>query len=266
MAVSKVGQLEEERIGKYKVHPVAALFPLLEGDDFDDLVENIRAYGQKIPITVHEDVLLDGRNRLRACLALDMSPLVEQYNPRVNEEPGDWIVSMNIHRRNLDADKRATLWIEANDLMKALRQEAAARMQTGKSEDGTAGGRGRKKNPERNPAQGFRAPQTRDRIAATVGVSRDKVDQALAVKQHAPELLKEIKTGKIKLKDAARVARKRAVEQKPPRKTKPRKSRPVDLEKVLRREVAHFERTRASLPERMRDDFLQELIRTLERL
>jgi ParB-like chromosome segregation protein Spo0J len=56
----------EERIGKYRVHPVASMFPLLEGEEFEDLVESIRAYGQKIPITVHEGLLLDGRNRDRA--------------------------------------------------------------------------------------------------------------------------------------------------------------------------------------------------------
>ena len=30
-----------ERIGVYRVHPVASLFPLIEGEEFDELVENI---------------------------------------------------------------------------------------------------------------------------------------------------------------------------------------------------------------------------------
>jgi ParB-like chromosome segregation protein Spo0J len=70
-------QLEEERIGNYRVHPVASLFPLLEGQEFEELCEDIESVGQKVPIVVHEGMLLDGRNRLRACLKLGIEPIVE---------------------------------------------------------------------------------------------------------------------------------------------------------------------------------------------
>lgn len=41
-----------EVIGGYKVHPAASLFPLLEGEDFTDLVESIKTYGLMHPIIV----------------------------------------------------------------------------------------------------------------------------------------------------------------------------------------------------------------------
>ena len=47
-----------------KAHPYADIFPLLEGEPFDKLVADIKANGLMQPITIHEDMVLDGRNRL----------------------------------------------------------------------------------------------------------------------------------------------------------------------------------------------------------
>ena len=44
-------------------HPLAQLFPLMEGPAFEALVADIRANGLMNPITLCDDKLLDGRNR-----------------------------------------------------------------------------------------------------------------------------------------------------------------------------------------------------------
>ena len=55
-----------EVIYGYKVHPAASLFPLLEGDEFESLVLSIQTLGLINPIILHNGMLIDGRNRLRA--------------------------------------------------------------------------------------------------------------------------------------------------------------------------------------------------------
>ena len=54
---------------QYRVHPAAAVFPIMSGREFDELVEDVRVNGLREPVVVSSDQLIDGRNRVRACAA-----------------------------------------------------------------------------------------------------------------------------------------------------------------------------------------------------
>jgi ParB-like chromosome segregation protein Spo0J len=63
-------------------HPLADIFPLVEGAEFDELVADIKAHGLHEPIVLFEDKVLDGRNRLRACEAAGAACRFETYGRR----------------------------------------------------------------------------------------------------------------------------------------------------------------------------------------
>jgi hypothetical protein len=88
-----------------EVHPFAALFPMMTEDELADLAEDIRENGLLHPIVVDADgVLIDGRNRLRACEIAGVEPTIELLN---GHDAAAFIVSANLERRNLTKGQQA---------------------------------------------------------------------------------------------------------------------------------------------------------------
>ena len=87
-------------------HPLAELFPLMEGAAFDELVADIKAHGLHNPITLYETNILDGRNRERACEEAGVEPFYDSYD---GDDPLGFVVSQNVARRHLDDSQRAMI-------------------------------------------------------------------------------------------------------------------------------------------------------------
>jgi ParB-like chromosome segregation protein Spo0J len=148
----------------YPLHPVASLFPAMTPKDYADLKADIKANGQREPIWLHDDQVIDGRHRLRACEELGITPSLCTW--RGGSSLVAFVVSLNLHRRHLDASQRAAIGVEVEALLKA---ENEAKEKAGKGPDGS-GGRGRKKNPGASLPQGNgRAPKGTEEAAKTVG-------------------------------------------------------------------------------------------------
>lgn len=104
-------------------HPLANLFPLIEGQAFDDLVADIRANGIREPVVLWQGKILDGRNRYRAAVACGLmapngwqangrvSPinLTRQFMPQAEGDPLAFVLSLNLHRRHLTTSQRAMI-------------------------------------------------------------------------------------------------------------------------------------------------------------
>jgi hypothetical protein len=89
------------RLGSYEVHPFADAFPLIEGDEFAELVSDVKRNGLREPIVLTHDrkILVDGRNRLRACLAAGVDEVHRTLPDRYTEPMIlDLIVSVNLAR------------------------------------------------------------------------------------------------------------------------------------------------------------------------
>jgi hypothetical protein len=95
-----------------KFHPLADLFPLMEGAEFDALVADIDANGLQNPIVLYDGMILDGRNRYRACLKTSWE-IADGLNARDGtgwiDDPVAYVISANIHRRHLTAEQRREL-------------------------------------------------------------------------------------------------------------------------------------------------------------
>jgi hypothetical protein len=85
-------------------HPLADIFPLIEGAEFDQLVESIKASdGPRESVVVYEDMILDGRNRARACEAIGIEP---PYTPFKGDDPVAFVIDKNLRRRHLNESQR----------------------------------------------------------------------------------------------------------------------------------------------------------------
>lgn len=85
-------------------HPLADIFPMISGHEFDALCEDVSAHGVREPIVIYEGAILDGRNRYRAAIAAGVDCPMQMYE---GTDPAAYVVSLNIHRRHLTESQRA---------------------------------------------------------------------------------------------------------------------------------------------------------------
>jgi hypothetical protein len=85
-------------------HPIANIFPLMEGEAFAQFCDDIRENGLRESIVLYEGKILDGRNRYRACERAGVAPWKELYK---GDDPLGYVVSLNLQRRHLNESQRA---------------------------------------------------------------------------------------------------------------------------------------------------------------
>lgn len=161
-----------------KIHRLAKYFPVLEGEEFDLLVEDIKKNGQRETIKIIGDEILDGVNRYRACRKLDIEPRFEDVSA---EDPLAYVVSENIRRRHMTESQKAML---ATEMLPEFEEQAKERMRTSKP----GGGR------ETTRTDG-RKELARDDAAKHFGVSGPSVQRAKRIKEKAPEKVADIIKG-----------------------------------------------------------------------
>lgn len=186
------------------IHPAAELFPLMEGDEFDALVDSIRTQGLREPAWLTADgALLDGRNRVRACQDAGVKPDFRQYD---GDDPVQFVWDMNVNRRHLTATQTAVAGLKREEL-KQRAQKLVSRP-----------GRPRERT-EPPVAQLPRGTRTDQVLAKSLGVSTSTVKQVARVIEEAPDLVPDMESGKLSAKAAerevkTRLARKREVQRR----------------------------------------------------
>lgn len=156
-------------------HPLASLFQLTVGAAYTALVEDIRAHGLNRPVVLYQDMILDGRNRYRACLDADVPVRTITYD---GDDPWAFVRAENLLRRHSNESQRAM---------------GAARLATlGRGGDPNA----------------HRCALTQDEAADLFNVSRRSVQHARVVLDHAEqEIVDAVDAGLMTVKVAAALAK-----------------------------------------------------------
>jgi hypothetical protein len=156
-------------------HPLADIFPLMEGQEFDDLVADIKAHGLIEPIVLFQGQILDGRNRYRACEAVG-AKYSANHVIDVAFDPLSFVISRNLKRRHLNESQRAMI---------------AARLATLK--------RGDNQYSSEHPSI--------EGSSKLLNVGHASVERAKAVQKAAvPELIAAVDHGKVSVSAAADIA------------------------------------------------------------
>lgn len=161
-----------------KYHPLADVFPLIEGAEFDALVADVAKQGLLEAIVTLDGDILDGRNRYRACVAAGVEPHFEVFE---GADPVAFVVSKNVARRHLDESQRAL----AARKISSLKQGARLDLQ--------------------HSASLHEVSQAK--AAEILNVSERSVKTAGKVIDHgAPELVRAVEAGRVSVSAAADVA------------------------------------------------------------
>ncbi len=185
-------------------HPAAELFPLLNDTDLADLAADIEANGLLESIWYDTDgLLLDGRNRWRACQAANVEPTSRVYD---GDEPTSFVLSLNMQRRHLTTGQKAMVAVDALPLLEAEARERQSTMARKGYEDPD--------QPEQVCADLHTPPAGRstDKAAEAAGTSGRAVAQAKRVTTQAPDLAEQVRAGGLSLNAAEEQLKRRAAE------------------------------------------------------
>lgn len=175
----------------YESHPAADIFPMLGEEELAALAADIKANGQQEAILfVNEgrrELILDGRNRLLACLRAGVEPKFSIYE---GDDPIGRVVSLNMHRRHLTPSQRSMAAQRARALY-----DAAAKERQGTRTDQHCG-------------HVSTMSRARDEVGAVFGVSGRHVDRARRVMELCDEdTVKAVDHGDLTVTAALREAK-----------------------------------------------------------
>lgn len=189
------------KLGPYKVHPVAALFPMMDDTALAELTDDIKTHGLHQPIVLNHDetVIVDGRNRYQACRKLKLEPDFEVLSDEYTDDDlRDYVISANLKRRHLNTSQRSMV---ATALEKLIAATNPRGRRPGESSQTGEDIRERDYAAERTRMSATKA-------AAALDVSPRSVVRAKAIKRDAPDLVDKVLSRDMSLR-AADVERKR---------------------------------------------------------
>jgi len=206
-------------MNELKTHPAADAFPMMDAGRFAEVKADIAEKGQLEPITLCEGMILDGRNRHKACVELGIEPAFREWLGN----PWHFAWSMNGQRRDLaelqrgaikhicdrgSADYKERQAKRRKDIdADANRKRSEAAKDQPRSEDGNRMGQKQVVvQHEQQPAQDRAKSRAARAKEANVSTATQARVEALA--NNRPDLLEKVARGEIKGTEALRQMKK----------------------------------------------------------
>ena len=181
------------------------IFPEAKKEDFERLKADIEANGfdKSQPITTYEGEILDGWNRLKACQELEIAPVFTKFIGSAADAIA--FVMRTNKRRNLNSGQWATIAAEAEELMAAIAESVETARREKISETKKAAATPDKKLSD--VQKSHHADTTATKSAELFNTNRTYVNNAVKMKEAAPEVFEKVKAGTMTMQDGMKAVR-----------------------------------------------------------
>jgi hypothetical protein len=176
-------------------HKYAEIIPKMSEEQYAELKADIKLHGQRDPIVVLDNEIVDGVHRWKACRELKRPCLAVDWAGS-KDDLLDFVISRNVKRRHLTPSELAEVGFRLLPFCKA---RAKKRMSVG----GQKGGKNKNKGsaPALTPSSKKVKKSAIDEAAKMVGISGRTLQSFQKVVEEAPELVKHITAGHLDVKN-----------------------------------------------------------------
>lgn len=207
------------------------IFPEAKAEDYQRLKQDIELNGfdESQPVVLYDGDILDGWNRQKACDELGIAARYDHFNGD-DAEAIAYMMRTN-KRRNLNSGQWATIAVEAEELIAAIKDEVqknkggrpkrdqlvdaiSEAVKDGKIRPLSAGAmiEDFDRKEDRKPVQKIvpvkdTTKLTDHKTAQLFNTNRTYVKQAAKLKAEAPEVFEQVKAGTMRMTDAAKAVK-----------------------------------------------------------
>jgi ParB family chromosome partitioning protein len=182
--------------GEYTAHEAAEWFPMLDDDALAELSEDIARRGQDDPCVTWRGVLVDGRNRWRACEMAGVVPATEERDFEDDQAVVEFVIAGNLKRRHMTQGQKAGVALHYREWAEGRAKERQGE-RTDLDNDFRA-----------DLPRGIDEVRARDEVARLVGVSPRTVQSAFTVEDRGTdELVQAMRQDEVSVDAASHIAK-----------------------------------------------------------
>lgn len=211
-----MGEIREV-IGGYPVAAAASKMPFMTDREFEELQISIADEGLYERIELNsDDEIVDGRNRMLACLAQDVEPMVKYAESECSDET--LVDIRNLRRRHIEPGPRAILYLKLSGQDVELKDEVSQKSETVVVSE-TAKPKAEKVKSESKPETKAAEPKPKSKTveeqASEAGVSVRTMHSArTVVGKGIEEVSQAVVDGELPINKAEQIAKKPPEEQR----------------------------------------------------